>query len=464
MKIAVVGTGYVGLVSAACFAELGHEVVGVDIDEAKVRKLKAGECPIYEPQLEETLVQGLRSGRLSFTTDLAEALPGTRVIFSAVATPPNQDFSADLTAVFAVAQTLAEYADHRVVFVNKSTVPVGTGKICEEKINAILQQRGMDFSIPVVSNPEFLREGSAVSDTMQPDRIIVGINDDAEARELMEELYQPLTRIGKPLLFMSRESAEIVKYASNAFLATKISFINMLSEICEVTGGNVRDIAAGMGLDARIGPRFLHAGIGYGGSCFPKDVKALIALGKQLGVPLPLVKATHDINQRQRQRFFKRLLGSLPSGAHVAVWGLTFKPKTDDLRESPSLDLIPMLLKAGHTVHVYDPIAMEKVRPILKKKVRYAESPLKAAEEADAVILLTEWDVFRGVDLEELKCVMRGRHLFDGRNIYDPEEAKAAGLTYHGIGVGSVARQKQEAEEASTESVQEETPDTTTAA
>jgi UDPglucose 6-dehydrogenase len=443
MKIAVVGTGYVGLVSAACFAELGHEVIGMDIDETKIRTLKSGKSPIYEPELPELIQRNLESGRLSFTTELSEAMPGVQVIFSAVATPPNADYSADLRAIYTVAESVAEHAEGDVVFVNKSTVPVGTGRTCEEKIAAILKRRGASYGIPVISNPEFLREGNAVHDTMQPDRIIVGINPSTEltagsndhARNVMEELYHPLTRVGKPLLSMSRESAEIVKYASNAFLATKISFINMMSELCETTGGNIREVAAGLGLDDRIGPRFLHAGIGYGGSCFPKDVKALIALAKEIGVPMPLVKATHDVNQRQRQRFFKKILSSLPPKAHVAVWGLAFKPKTDDLREAPSLDLIPMLTRAGHTVAVHDPVAMDKVRIILKKKVTYGNSPLEAAKEADAVVLLTEWDAFRGVDLGKLKETMRGKELFDGRNVYDPSEVREAGLTYWGVGV-----------------------------
>ena len=434
MNLAIVGTGYVGLVSAACFAELGHTVIGVDIDEEKVKKLKKGECTIYEPGLEELLQRGLETGRLSFTTDLAEALPSSTVVFSAVATPPNEDFSADLNAVFIVAETVAKHADHDLVFVNKSTVPVGTGKKCEDKIKEVLKERGMDYHIPVISNPEFLREGCAVQDTLQPDRIVVGVNGDEWATKLIDELYQPLTRVGKPLLFMERESAEVVKYASNAFLATKISFINMLSELCEATGGNIRDIAKGVGLDDRIGPRFLHAGIGYGGSCFPKDVKALIALSNETGIPLPIVQATHEVNDHQRQRFFKKFLSVLPANATVGIWGLSFKPKTDDMREAPSSDLIPMLLDADHTVRAHDPIAMKNAKKIMPD-IEYANSPMEAAKDADAVIVLTEWDVFRGVDLDALKDAMSGKHLFDGRNIYDPNEVRDAGLTYHGVGI-----------------------------
>jgi len=435
VKITIVGTGYVGLVSAACFAELGHEVIGVDIDEAKVKKLKAGQSPIFEPGLEELLLRNLQSGRLSFTTQLAEALPECQVLFCAVATPPNEDHTADLRAVFSVCDAVAELIDHDLVFVNKSTVPVGTGHECEKRIASRLTKRKKKLHIPVISNPEFLREGSAVGDTLHPDRIIVGINGDEKARELMEELYQSLVRTERPLVLMSRESAEIVKYASNAFLATKISFINMLSEFCEATGGNVRDIAKGLGLDERIGPRFLHAGIGYGGSCFPKDVKALLAIGKKLDLPLEIIQATQDVNTHQRERFFQKLLNAIPENASIGIWGLSFKPNTDDMRESPSLDLIPMLLKMNHIVRAFDPVAMANAAKVLPKEVVYVNSPLEAAKDADAVILLTEWDVFRGVDLKELKAAMRGRALFDGRNVYDPEEIRTAGFTYHGIGV-----------------------------
>ncbi len=463
MKIAVVGTGYVGLVSAACFAELGHHVIGVDIDEAKIAKLKTGASPIFEPGLEELIRKGLESKLLSFTTDLASVLPQVQIVFSAVATPQGENHRADLRAVFAVTETVARAATKSVVFVNKSTVPVGTGKQCEERISAILQERGVDFSIPVVSNPEFLREGMAVPDTLMPDRIVVGINDadgrgqmadqrgngekqtaisplpsaiSSSAKKLMEELYRPITRVGKPILFMSRESAEIVKYASNAFLATKISFINMLSELAEKTGADIRDVARGMGLDSRIGPRFLHAGIGYGGSCFPKDVKALMATAKEYNLDLGIVEATDRINARQRYRFFRRILDAVQPGAIVAVWGLSFKPKTDDMREAPSLDLLPLLAEKGCVVRAYDPEAMENARKLIPAAVTFATGPMEAAKGADIVVLLTEWDVFRGIDLKALKAAMKGTALFDGRNVYEPTETKEAGLDYHGIGIG----------------------------
>lgn len=437
MKIAVVGTGYVGLVSAACFAELGHEVVGVDIDAEKVKKLSSGKSTIFEPGLEEVLQRGLKNKRLSFTTKITDALPGCQVIFCAVATPPNEDHTADLRAVFTVCESVAQHVDHDIVLVNKSTVPVGTGLECEKKMAAILQKRGAGYKIPVISNPEFLREGTAVSDTLYPDRIIVGVNGDEEAKKILEELYHPLTRMHRPLVFMNRESAEIVKYASNAFLATKISFINMLSELCEATGGNIRHVAHGMGLDERIGPRFLHAGIGYGGSCFPKDVKALLAIGRKLSIPLSVVQATQEVNGRQRERFFQQLLNSLRPGSVVGLWGLSFKPNTDDLREAPSLDLLPLLLKAKHTVKMFDPVAMDNAKRLFPAdgNLVYVDSPLDAARDAHAVVLLTEWDMFRSVALQEVKQAMKGKDLFDGRNVYEPEEVKEAGLNYHGIGV-----------------------------
>jgi UDPglucose 6-dehydrogenase len=435
MQIAVVGAGYVGLVSATCFAELGHTVIGVDIDAAKVAMLQAGKSPIFEPGLEEILQRNLSQGRLSFTTDLAAALKDAPVLFSAVATPPDEGHKADLRAVFTVADTVAEHLDHDLVFVNKSTVPVGTGKACEERIAAVLKKRGARFAVPVVSNPEFLREGMAVSDTLMPDRIIVGLNGHPKAKEVMEELYRPITRVGKPLIFMQRESAEIVKYASNAFLATKISFINMLTPLCELTGASIRDVALGMGLDNRIGPRFLHAGIGYGGSCFPKDVKALLATAKEYGIPMPIVEATDAVNRWQRQRFLNRILASLPTKATVAVWGLSFKPKTDDLREAPSLEYLAMLTKAGHTVQTFDPVAMEKAKPLSPKSVIFCASPLEAATGADALVVVTEWDLFRGIDLKAVRSAMRGNWLFDGRNMYERKEVEEAGFKYTCLGI-----------------------------
>lgn len=436
MNIAVVGTGYVGLVSAVCFAELGHTVFGVDIDEAKIAVLKQAKSPIYEPGLEELLERNLASKRLHFSTDLESVLPQCSIVFCAVATPPKDDFSADLRAVEAVCTQVASHANHDVILVNKSTVPVGTGKRCEEIIHAVLKERGASIHITVISNPEFLREGSAVYDTLNPDRIVVGINNDPKAVECIDELYAPLARTGRPIVHMSRESAELVKYASNAFLANKISFVNMLSEFCEVTGANIKEVSSGMGLDDRIGSRFLHAGIGFGGSCFPKDVKALIAMSKQYNVPLPLIDATHVINIHQRQRCITTCLQVLPPHSTVAVWGLSFKPKTDDMRDAPSLDVIAALREHGHIVQAYDPIAMQKAQELwLKDTVTYCNNALEAAKGAQAIIVLTEWDVFRGANLSEVSSVMSGTLLFDWRNIFDPEDAREAGFEYFGIGV-----------------------------
>ena len=440
MKIAVVGTGYVGLVSAACFAELGHEVIGVDIDEQKVKKLKKGISPIYEPGLEELLKMNLKNKRLSFTTKLTDALPHVQVLFSAVATPPGEGYKADLRAVFSVAQTVALHVDHDLVFVNKSTVPVGTGAECEKLFASILSKRKVKSKVAVVSNPEFLREGMAVPDTMMPDRIVVGLNghshsDSTWAKKLMEDLYRPITRVGKPIVFMTRESSEIVKYASNAFLATKVSFINMLTELCEKTGADIRDIARGIGLDNRIGPKFLHAGIGYGGSCFPKDVKALLATAREYGVTMPIVEATDAVNNDQRARFIAKILKTLPKKAKVAIWGLSFKPKTDDMREAPSIDVIHALVEDGHAVIAYDPVGMERAKPLLPKSVKYGTSPMSIVKGADALLVLTEWDQFRGADFAVLKKSMKGELLFDGRNVYEPSEVRSVGLRYEGIGV-----------------------------
>src|SRR3989344_2215663 len=432
MNLAVIGTGYVGLVSAACFADLGHTVIGMDIDKKKIRTIQSGKSPIYEPGLEEVLNRGLASGRLSFTADLKKALKESTVVFSAVATPPNKDFSADLKNIFVVCENIANIIDHDIVFVQKSTVPIGTGTECEKRMAAILKKRGEHVRIPVISNPEFLREGCAVGDTMKPDRIVIGINeDDTYAQALMEEIYKPLTRVGKPLLVMSRESAEVVKYASNAFLATKISFVNMFTELCEQKGANIRDIARGMGLDERIGPRFLHAGIGYGGSCFPKDVKALIALSRESHIPLPIIDAVHDINEKQRKRFIQKIVKSLPPKGTVALWGLSFKPKTDDMREAPSITVISALLQRGHAVRAYDPVAMGNAKKLFPKHVLFSKSPLAAAKGADATVLLTEWDIFRGIDLRDLANTMKGKHLFDGRNVYEPKDVEREGLIYH---------------------------------
>lgn len=434
MDIAVVGTGYVGLVSAVCFADQGHNVIGVDIDEEKVAKLKRAQSPIYEPGLDELLLKNIEAGRLHFTTDLLEALPRAKVVFCAVATPSREDYSADVRAVLKICETVAESADHDIVFVNKSTVPVGTGKNCAQRAQAILQERDANIRMAVVSNPEFLQESTAIENTMNPDRTVIGINgEDDWARAVMEELYEETAKLGAPIVFMSRESAEIVKYASNGFLATKISFINMISELCEVTGADVRSVAEGMGFDDRIGQKFLRAGIGYGGSCFPKDVRALIAMSRHNGAPLPIANAVHDINMRQRARFTQKLLAAIPRKSTVAVWGLTFKPNTDDMREAPSVDVVTALLEAGHKVQVFDPQAERDIDAL--KGVTFFDDPIAAVEGAHAIALLTEWDECKQADLAAAKAAMPGNMMFDGRNALDPEKAVAAGFVYEGVGV-----------------------------
>jgi UDPglucose 6-dehydrogenase len=436
MKIAIVGTGYVGLVSAACFASVGHDVVCVDIDPKKIEMLRLGKSPIYEPGLEEILKDGIAKKKLTFTTELNEALPETKVLFCAVGTPQGENHKADLRAVFAVTESVATLATDNLIIVNKSTVPVGTGKECEKRIAAVLAKRKVKISLPVISNPEFLREGSAVQDTLKPDRIIVGIDEVSDAayeiKQTMETLY---ASIGKPI-FMDRESAEIVKYASNAFLATKISFINMLSELAEKTGANIDNIAYGMGSDKRIGDQFLQAGIGYGGSCFPKDVKALLATAEELKIPMPIVEATDQVNVRQRQRFIERLLKALPKISTIAVWGLSFKPKTDDMRDAPSIDVIEALVKAGHTVQAYDPVAMEQAKPLLPSSVRYTASARAALQGSDALVLVTEWGDFRNIPYPEMKKVLKGKLIADGRNFFtNIDQIKADGLQYIGIGI-----------------------------
>lgn len=434
MKLVVVGTGYVGLVCAATFAKTGCEVVGVDIDAAKVERLRRGESPIHEPGLEELMKEGLADGGLTFSTDLKEALKDAHIVLSAVPTPTGPDGArADLTAVFAVADAVGEQATGDLVFINKSTVPVGTGRLCQTRIDAALLVRGAKIQVEVVSNPEFLQEGTAVQNSLQPHRIVIGIDDGPAkmmAAERMAALYRPFLGEGVPVALMDRQSAEVVKYASNAFLATKISFINMMSELCEAVGADVRAVSAAMGQDPRIGKAFLNAGIGYGGSCFPKDVRALLVTGQDHGLDLPLIAATQRVNAHQRERFFQKILTTLPPASEVAVWGLSFKPETDDVRESPSLELIAALIAAGHRVRAYDPAA----KPTLKDAT-LAESALTAVTGAHALVLMTEWAEFRGADLPAVRKAMGGNLLFDGRNVYGPEAATAAGFTYTGLGI-----------------------------
>lgn len=427
------GTGYVGLVTGTCFAELGNDVQCVDIDDKKIQKLKEGHIPIYEPGLEELVLRNQKEERLSFTTNAKEAIEWADVIFSAVGTPPDKDHRADLSAVRAVAKTVGQNLNGYKVFVNKSTVPVGTS----EEVRRIIEdnnQNGHNFD--VVDNPEFLREGAAVKDFLNPDRIVCG-TDSEDAKKVMEQLYKPLVRAGRPLLFTDIHSAEIIKYASNAFLATKISFINDVANFCENVGADVTQVARGMGLDDRIGPRFLHAGIGYGGSCFPKDVQAFIQTGKEHGHEFKILKAVEEVNEAQKTLILKKLKTHQPEiqGKTIAVWGLAFKPKTDDMREAPSLSILPKLQEQGAKLQVFDPVAAENAKEILgSEQITYCKSAYEAAENADILLILTEWDEFRAIDLNRVARLMQGKLILDGRNIYSPKEVRELGFDYDSIG------------------------------
>ncbi|GGC35121.1 UDP-glucose 6-dehydrogenase [Novosphingobium marinum] len=434
MKIAMVGSGYVGLVSGACFADFGHDVVCIDKDPAKIDRLKAGQMPIYEPGLEDLVERNVRGGRLSFTTDLASGIAGAGAIFIAVGTPSRRgDGHADLSFVHAVAREVGANLAQPAVIVTKSTVPVGTG----DEVERILRESGTEHRFAVASNPEFLREGAAIGDFKRPDRIVIG-TDDEWARGIMNEVYRPLFLNKAPILFTSRRSAELVKYAANAFLATKITFINEMADLCEKVGGNVQDIARGMGLDNRIGAKFLHAGPGYGGSCFPKDTLALLKTAEDNGVPLRLVESVVKVNDSRKRAMGRKVidaLGSEPRGKRVALLGLTFKPNTDDMRDAPSIAIAQALDDAGVEVTAYDPEGMELAKPLMQH-VEMSESAYEAARNADAVAIVTEWDAFRALDLDRLKEVARAPVLVDLRNVYDPEEVRAKGFRYSSIGRG----------------------------
>jgi UDPglucose 6-dehydrogenase len=435
MNLTFIGAGYVGLVTGACMAELGHTVVCADIDARKIDMLKRGVMPIYELGLEELVRKNVREGRLSFTDSVEEAVGFADAVFNAVGTPEDKETGrADLRYVFAVAETFGKHLNRYKVLVNKSTVPVGTAEKVGEIVRMASEGRhGFD----IVSNPEFLREGAAIKDFLNPDRVVVGAGSD-RARELMEKIYRPLARAGRPVLFTDVKSAEIIKYASNAFLATKITFINEIANFCEVAGGNVKEVARGMGFDDRIGSRFLHAGIGYGGSCFPKDVKALIHTGREKGYAFRIVEAVDQVNESQKLKPLRMLREHLPSleGMSVAVWGLSFKPRTDDVRESPALAIIERLAGEGVSVRAFDPVAQENARLALGKEcpVTYCDSAYGAVEGADALLILTEWDEFRTTDYGRIKAAMRRPLIIDGRNILERREAEAEGFVYCCIG------------------------------
>jgi UDPglucose 6-dehydrogenase len=429
MNISVVGTGYVGLVTGAVFADLGNEVVCVDNLPDKIAALEAGHMPIYEPGLEEMVARNVADGRLSFTTDLAAAVRRSVIVFITVGTPPREDGTTDLTAVETVARGIAEAMEAYTVIVNKSTVPVGTGEFVREVIERH-QRHPVRFD--VVSNPEFLREGCAIEDTLRPDRIVIGAPTQQVAMSLLE-LYAPLER---PMIITDVPSAEMIKYASNALLATRISFMNAIANICERAGADVTQVMKGVGLDSRIGGAFLQAGLGYGGSCFPKDTESLLHTAAALGYDFALLRSVMEINRDRSFHFVRmiaRTLGPLDRRV-IAVLGLAFKPNTDDMREAKSLEIITQLLEAGATVRAYDPVAVDNARKILPTVVEYAESPYEAAEGADAVALVTEWNEFKFLNLERLRSVMRTPIIFDGRNLWEPERMRRLGFAYHSIG------------------------------
>ncbi|RCK79794.1 MAG: UDP-glucose dehydrogenase [Candidatus Ozemobacter sibiricus] len=436
MKIGVIGTGYVGLVTGTCFAESGNDVICVDTDESKIERLKKGIIPIYEPGLEELVKRNTAEERLSFTTRIEDAVRHALMLFIAVGTPPGEDGSADLKHVLAVARDIGRYMDGFRIIVNKSTVPVGTGDRVRQVIQEELKKRGETHPFDVVSNPEFLKEGNAIDDFMKPDRVVIGC-DDPRTAELMKELYAPFVRTEKPILIMDVRSSEMTKYAANAMLATKISFMNDIANLCELVGANVDNVRKGIGSDSRIGYQFIFPGAGYGGSCFPKDVQALIRTGAQHHYPLRILEAVEAVNQQQKEVLFKKLSkvyqGNL-KGKTIAVWGLAFKPNTDDMREAPSIVIIEKLLAAGARVQAYDPEAMDEARKIFGDRIIYVKKSYEALEKADALVIVTEWNEFRRPDFDRIKATLARPVIIDGRNIYDPVKMKAAGFEYHSIG------------------------------
>lgn len=433
MKITIFWTWYVGLVTGTCLAEVWHEVMCIDVDAKKIENLKLGIIPIYEPGLEELVLRNYKEERLHFSTDAQVGVEFAQAIFSAVGTPPDENHKADLKYVKSVAETVGKYMNSYKVFINKSTVPVGTGKLCAD----IIEKFSWKSDFDIVSNPEFLKEGVAVRDFMLPDRIVCGLESE-QAKEIMQEIYKPFLRAERPIVFMSIESAEICKYASNAFLATKISFINEIANFAELVGANVGEIAKGMGLDDRIGSRFLHAGIWYGGSCFPKDVQALIETGKEYNYDFQIIAATESVNEKQKTKVIEKLRKHLDiSGKIITLWGLSFKPKTDDIREAPSIAIIEELLTLGvQKIQCFDPVSMTHMQKLFSgdTRVSFYETNYGALDNTDALLILTEWDMFRMPDFIKIKNLMRGNIIIDGRNIWNTQELKTQGFIYEGIG------------------------------
>lgn len=432
MKIAVVGTGYVGLVTGTCFAEIGVDVVCVDIDAEKIARIERGDIPIYEPGLDEMVIRNMKAGRLRFATDLSACLDGVEILFSAVGTPPDEDGSADLRYVLDVAHSVGRYMTDYLVVVTKSTVPVGTARKVKAAIQSELDKRGEKIDFDVASNPEFLKEGDAVDDFMKPDRVVVGVESE-KAKTIMERLYKPFMMNNYRLIFTDIPSAEMIKYAANSMLATRISFMNDIANLCELVGADVNMVRKGIGADSRIGSKFLYPGCGYGGSCFPKDVKALIKTAEKNGYPMRVLKAVEEVNERQKSILFEKLLkhynGDL-KGKQIALWGLAFKPETDDMREAPALVLIDKLIEAGANVKVYDPIAMDECRRRMGDKVVYATDMYDAVLDTDALLLVTEWKEFRMPSWGVVKKTMRQVLVIDGRNIYDRSELQQQGFIY----------------------------------
>lgn len=436
MKIVVVGTGYVGLVTGACLAEVGTDVICVDVNEEKIKNLQKGILPIYEPGLDEIVERNFKKERLHFGTSLKEAIVGAQIIFIAVGTPPDEDGSADLKYVLQVASSVGEYMNGYLIVVTKSTVPVGTALKVKKAIKKALKERQANIDFDVASNPEFLKEGAAVDDFLKPDRIVIGVESE-KAKNLLRQLYDPFVLNGHPLLFMDIPSAEMTKYAANAMLATKISFMNDIANLCELVGANVNEVRNGIGSDPRIGNKFIYPGIGYGGSCFPKDVKALIHTAEQYDYKLRILKSVDAVNDDQKKVLFNKIKnhfkGDLKNKT-FCIWGLSFKPKTDDMREAPALVLIDALVEAGAKVQAYDPVAMHEAKHMLKGKAELKNDAISAAKNADAILLVTEWPEFRLPDWEVICKIMKQNVMFDGRNIYHRKDLEKIGFTYYGIG------------------------------
>lgn len=444
MKITVIGTGYVGLVTGACLSDVGIEVTCVDIDQNKIDGLKNGILPIYEPGLKEIVERNYAKGRLNFSTDLSEAIQGSAAAFIAVGTPPGEDGSADLKYVLAVADQIGKTMTDYLVVITKSTVPVGTAEKVRGAVANALDLRDVDFGFDVASNPEFLKEGAAIDDFMKPDRIVVGVDSD-DAQKIMDKLYRPFTLNGHPVIFMDIPSAEMTKYAANAMLATKISFMNDIANLCEKMGADVNWVRKGIGSDPRIGNKFIYPGIGYGGSCFPKDVKALARTGRENGHTMRILEAVEAVNDDQKSVLFNKInayFGGDLRGKTVAFWGLSFKPNTDDMREAPSIVLANLLLKAGANVRAYDPVAMEEAKHDLGDTITYCESDMDAVQGADALALITEWTEFRVPNWEKVGAAMKTKVVFDGRNLYRSAIVAEAGFDYYGIGMGENVAEK----------------------